>query len=139
MAAFWGLLICSFILSGNNDAYIFSFHIWISLISFNGLFAPARTSSSVRNRCGENGQPQLLCYFSRIALIFFSNLMLIISWWSYFLFFSLFTWWITLSGFHVDSYLYLWDEVKFIMVDDFFSPYSSVFFNLCSKREIGLK
>ena len=46
--------------SGNGGRLIFSFLIWIPLISFSSLIAVARTSRTLLNNSGESGHPYLV-------------------------------------------------------------------------------
>ena len=56
--------------SQNSDSVSSSFPNWIPLISFVGLIAVARTSSSVLNNSGENGHSCLVLDFSWKAFSF---------------------------------------------------------------------
>ena len=64
---------------GNSDSFT-SFPIWIPFISFSSLIAMARTSETVLNSSGENGQRCLVPDLSRNAFSFSSlRIMLIVS------------------------------------------------------------
>ena len=56
--------------SANSESFTSTFTIWIFLISFWFLIAPAWTSRTLVNRYGESGQPCLVPDFSGVALSF---------------------------------------------------------------------
>ena len=64
------LLMHDIISFANNSTLTSSFSTGIFLVSFNCLTALARISNTIRNWCGESGQPCLIPVFSRIALSF---------------------------------------------------------------------
>ena len=54
------LFIYTVMSSGKNDSFVPCFPIWMSFISFSCLIAVARTSITLLNRSGENGQSCLV-------------------------------------------------------------------------------
>jgi hypothetical protein len=66
---FFGLHICTIISSINKDALISTFLICTPLISFCYLIALSKTSSTILNRYGESGQPNLIIFLILVKLL----------------------------------------------------------------------